>query len=118
MIRSGARRGLALSAARSLPFLVPRFDHDRRPTRSRVAIVPASQYSAALEDVLWNALQLFNLNLRGKSVLLKPNLVDYIEGVETNTHPLLMGAAVACFRRLGAAKVTIGEGPGHQRDTQ
>ncbi|MGH9434718.1 MAG: DUF362 domain-containing protein, partial [Terriglobia bacterium] len=91
---------------------------DRRPTRSRVAIVPASHYSTSLQDVLWNALKLFNLNLRGKSVLLKPNLVDYIEGVETNTHPLLVGAAVECFRRLGAAKVTIGEGPGHQRDTQ
>ncbi|MGH9771282.1 MAG: hypothetical protein ACRD4Q_06250, partial [Candidatus Acidiferrales bacterium] len=75
MIRIGARHSLSASAARSLPFLIRRFALDRRPTRSRVAIVPASHYSTSLQDVLWNALKLFNLNLRGKSVLLKPNLV-------------------------------------------
>jgi uncharacterized protein (DUF362 family) len=53
-----------------------------------------------------------------KSVLLKPNLVDYIPEAEINTHPLLVAAAVECFRRLGAKRVTVAEGPGHQRDTQ
>lgn len=104
--------------ARSLPFLIPRYDVDRRAALSRVVITPARQYSPKLRDVLWYALKPFNLALRGKSVLLKPNLVDYIRELETNTHPLLIGAAAECFRRLGAAKVTVAEGPGHQRDTQ
>ena len=61
---------------------------------------------------------MFNLDVAGKTVLLKPNLVDYIPGNHVNTHPLLVSAAVECFRRLGAATVVVGEGPGHQRDTE
>jgi uncharacterized protein (DUF362 family) len=51
-------------------------------------------------------------------VLLKPNLVDYLPGDATNTHSSLVLAAAECFRRLGAKSVEVGEGPGHQRDTQ
>ncbi len=110
--------GIAAGAATTLPFLVPRYDRDRRPARSRVAILPASEYSNKLCGVLWEGLKLFNLNVTGKTVLLKPNLVDYIPGAEINTYPLLIVAAVECFRRLGAKRVTVAEGPGHQRDTQ
>ena len=110
--------GIAAGTATSLPFLVPRYDRDRRPARSRVAVLPASEYSEKLATLLWEGLKLFNLDVTGKSVLLKPNLVDYIPGAEINTHPLLVIAAVECFRRLGAKRVTVGEGPGHQRDTQ
>lgn len=118
MIRIASLQSRPASATYSLPFLLPRFKHDRRPARSSVAIVPALKYSEALAEILWDALKLFNLDLRGKSVLLKPNLVDHVDGVEINTHPLVIAAAVECFRRLGAAHVTVAEGPGHQRDTQ
>jgi uncharacterized protein (DUF362 family) len=57
------------------------------------------------------------LNLRDKSVLLKPNLVEYIVGVEVNTNPILVSAAAEAFRNLGARRVVVAEGPGHQRDT-
>lgn len=109
--------GVKASAATSLPFLLPRYDRDRRPARSRVAILPATEYSEKLCGVLWEGLKLFKLNVVGKTVLLKPNLVDYIPGAEINTHPLVIVAAVECFRRLGAKRVTVAEGPGHQRDT-
>ncbi len=33
----------------------------------------------------------FTCDLRGKSVLLKPNLVEYIAGVEVNTNPVTRG---------------------------
>src|SRR5258708_291244 len=55
---------------------------------------------------------------RGKTVLLKPNLVGYIPGNAINTNPLLVLAAAESFRRLGAKSVLVAEGPGHQRDTQ
>ena len=55
--------------------------------------------------------------MRGKSVLLKPNLVEYIPGAEVNTNPLLVGAAADAFLALGAKTVVVAEGPGHQRDT-
>jgi uncharacterized protein (DUF362 family) len=90
---------------------------DRRPARSRVAIFSSSGYSENLADSLTRALRMFGLNLRGKSVLLKPNLVEYIAGVEVNTNPILVGAAAEAFLRLGARNVVVAEGPGHQRDT-
>jgi uncharacterized protein (DUF362 family) len=114
----GGSSGVAARIANSLPFLVPRFDRDRRPERSRVAILLATDYSEKLAKVLWEGLKLFNLNVAGKSVLLKPNLVDFVHGAPINTDPLLIVAAVECFRRLGANRVTVAEGPGHQRDTQ
>ena len=90
---------------------------DRRPPRSRVAILSALQYSPSLVDSLMQAIRLFKLDLRGKSVLLKPNLVEYISAVEVNTNPILIGAAAEALLQLGAKSVLVGEGPGHQRDT-
>jgi uncharacterized protein (DUF362 family) len=90
----------------------------RRPSRSRVAILRADEYAEQLEWDLLSGLRLFDLNVRGKTVLLKPNLVDFLPGVPINTHPLLVTAAAECFRRLGAASIVVGEGPGHQRDTE
>jgi uncharacterized protein (DUF362 family) len=90
---------------------------DRRPTRSRVAIISAATYREGLADPLTRTLRMFGLDVLGKSVLLKPNLVEYIAGVEVNTNPVLVGAAAEAFRKLGAKRVVVGEGPGHQRDT-
>ena len=90
---------------------------DRRPRRSRVAIVSAEGYSERLEDALLSGLREFHLKLCGKSVLLKPNLVEYIAGVEVNTNPVIVGAAAEAFLKLGARSIVVAEGPGHQRDT-
>lgn len=90
---------------------------DRRPQRSRVAVISAEEYSEHLDEVLLSGLREFRLNLRGKSVLLKPNFVEYIAGVEVNTNPAVVGAAAEAFLKLGAKSVVVGEGPGHERDT-
>ncbi len=110
--------GLAAGATTSALLLQPKYQIVRRKSRSRVAILNAESYSESLEQLLWHGLELFNLNVRGKAVLLKPNLVDYIPGNHINTHPVLVAAAAECFRRLGAKSVIVGEGPGHQRDTE
>lgn len=56
-------------------------------------------------------------SLRGKRVLLKPNLVEPIrESPHMTTHPAMLLAAAEVFRGWGAT-VTVGEGPGHLRDT-
>ncbi len=104
-----------LATARLLP--EEKLLRDRRPARSRVAIISTHEYSTSLVDVLTQGLSLFQLDLRGKSVLLKPNLVEYIAGAEVNTNPVLVGAAAEAFLKLGAGIVVVGEGPGHQRDT-
>jgi uncharacterized protein (DUF362 family) len=110
--------GLAAGAATALPFLMPRYDQVRRPSRSRVAILRAQEYSERLEQDLLSGLRLFGLDLRGKSVLLKPNLVDFLPGVDINTHPILVVSTAQCFLKLGAVSVSVAEGPGHQRDTE
>ncbi|HYU47810.1 MAG TPA: DUF362 domain-containing protein [Terriglobales bacterium] len=97
---------------------MPRYHDVRRRRRSQVAILRANDYSEHLEQALWEGLSLFAIKVQHKNVLLKPNLVDYILGSAINTHPLLVMAAAECFRRLGARSITVGEGPGHQRDTQ
>ena len=110
--------GIAAGAATTSLLLTHRCQVIRKRPRSRVAILKAESYSQSLQQLLRQGLDLFHLDVRGKSVLLKPNLVDYISGSDINTHPLLVLSAVECFRQLGAKEVRVGEGPGHQRDTE
>lgn len=57
-------------------------------------------------------------DVRGKKILLKPNLVEPHAGIRhINTNPLLIRAAVEAFLSLGAAQVAVAEGPGHRTDT-
>jgi uncharacterized protein (DUF362 family) len=109
---------LAAGVSVSLPFFTPRYHEDRRPARSKVAILHVNEYSQTIEGSLLQGLQLFKLDVRGKMVVLKPNLVDYAPGNAINTEPCLVAAAAECFRRLGVKEVLVAEGPGHQRDTQ
>jgi uncharacterized protein (DUF362 family) len=95
----------------------PKYSRDLRPKRSRAAILHVEEYSNKLDELVYEELRLFNLKIRGKSVLLKPNIVEYIPGKPVNTDTQLIGAAAEAFLRLDAASVTIGEGPGHHRDT-
>ena len=109
---------LAAGASVSAPFLLPKYHTDHRPRRSRVAILHAEKYSQELDQILAAGLRLFPIDVQGKTVVLKPNLVDYAPGDAINTHPLLVLAAAESFRRMGAKSVVVAEGPGHQRDTQ
>jgi uncharacterized protein (DUF362 family) len=82
-----------------------------------VAILHADSYARSLEEKITDGLRLFALELRGKSVLLKPNLVEYIPGADVNTNPHLVDAAAGAFLVLGAKTVVVAEGPGNQGDT-
>jgi uncharacterized protein (DUF362 family) len=113
LIASAAATGSGLT----MRFQQPKYSLDLRPKRSRVAILRADEYSDKLDELVYDGLRLFNLDVRAKSVLLKPNLVEYIPGRPVNTDTQLIGAAAEAFLRLDAASVTVGEGPGHHRDT-
>jgi hypothetical protein len=108
-----ARTGvLAVRRLRSTGFV-----QDRGKPQSRIAILHEDAYTGPLDSTLIEGIRLFDPNVRGKTVLLKPNLVEYIPGAEVNTNPRLVGAAASAFLALGAKTVLVGEGPGHQRDT-
>jgi uncharacterized protein (DUF362 family) len=56
--------------------------------------------------------------IKGKAILLKPNLVEPHKSLShINTHPLVVRGAVEAFLQLGAASVVVAEGPGHRHDT-
>ena len=99
---------------RPSPSLLPPFS---RP-ESRVAIRRVSNYQADLSAVLFETLSEFDLPVRGKTILLKPNLVGLDPLGMMNTHPAVITAARESFLRLGAAQVLVGDGPAMDRDTQ
>jgi len=91
-----------------------------RPVRSapsEATIVRAAAYDQRLYDVVRRLVASYRLPVRGRAVVLKPNLVEFEPQSTINTHPLLVHAACEAFRALGASQVTIAEGPGHRRDT-
>jgi uncharacterized protein (DUF362 family) len=113
----GAAAGAVVTTGAAVHQLRPKhFVNYRRP-RSLVAVLTCDSYSEKIEELLLDGLKLFSLDVREKSVVLKPNLVEDLPG-PVNTNPVLIGAAARCFLRLGASRVVIGEGPGHQRDTE
>ena len=85
---------------------------------SRVAIVRSGSYDCDLGALLFTALREFDLPVRGKKVLLKPNFVEPDPEGVINTHPAVVGAVRETFLRLGAQSVRVGEGPAHERDTE
>src|SRR5438132_1004881 len=88
------------------------------PGTARVAVVRASSYDGDLEGQVRDGLGLIGADVRGARVLLKPNFVEYDPWTAINTDPRLVAAVALAVRRMGAASVTVGEGPGHRRDTQ
>ena len=86
--------------------------------RSRVAVLPAASYAVDLERVILDGLDLLNVDVRGASVLLKPNMVEFDPTSVINTDPRLVAATAAAMHRRGARQVVVGEGSGHRRDIQ
>lgn len=112
----GSAAGMATTGV-AADWLWPKHSVSYKRPRSFVAILNATEYSEKVEALLMDGLRLFRLNVAGRRVLLKPNLVEDLPG-PVNTNGDIIGAAARCFLRLGAARVVIGEGPGHQRDTE
>ena len=113
----GSSVGVAAAAGVTAEWVWPKHSVSFLRPRSSVAVLNAAEYSERIEALLLDGLRLFRLQVLGRSVLLKPNLVEDLPG-PVNTNSTLIGAAARCFLRLGAVRVVIGEGPGHQRDTE
>ncbi len=90
----------------------------RKKSSSRVAILAAKSYDQPLKDVLLRGIKLCGLQVKGKRIVVKPNLVEFDPKGVINTNPALIEAAIDAFRTLGAAEVIVAEGPGHRRDNE
>jgi uncharacterized protein (DUF362 family) len=97
-------------------------DWHERGWRSPVVIAGAASYRVNLEATIRGGLIELGVGparIRGKSILLKPNLVEpCVDAPQINTHPAVVRAAADVFRGWGASEVFVAEGPGHCRDTQ
>jgi uncharacterized protein (DUF362 family) len=89
-----------------------------RPATSPIGLFPAASYDVDLAEVIFRGLTELQIPVRGLSVLLKPNMVEYEAGHAINTHPLVVAGAAQALLRAGAREVFVGEGPGHRRDVE
>jgi uncharacterized protein (DUF362 family) len=103
------------SACRRAPFDRSAF---AIPARSAVGLFPAASYSDNLADIIFRGFRELGVNVAGRRVFLKPNMVEYEPGTAINTHPAVVTGAIGACRRGGAAEVIVGEGPGHRRDIE
>lgn len=89
--------------------------------RASVFLARNQRYDGTLVETIRKGLASIEMTpaqLAGKRVLLKPNMVEPMRASpQMTTHPAMISAATEVFRSWGA-KVAVGEGPGHVRDTE
>jgi uncharacterized protein (DUF362 family) len=88
------------------------------PGRSPIALLPAPSYEVDFSDLIGRGLRELGVEVAGRRVFLKPNMVEYEPGTAINTNPLVIIGAAVAFSKAGAAEVMVGEGPGHRRDSE
>ncbi len=93
----------------------------KKESRAETFIASINGYRADLSHFILRGmteLGVSSVEITGKRILLKPNLVEPHSGkLHINTHPLIVEAAAEAFLNLGAAEVKVAEGAGHRRDS-
>ncbi|MCS6964770.1 DUF362 domain-containing protein [Thermoflexus sp.] len=124
MLLAGIGGGLAIAERQTRPVGLRTFlQWTLRGWRRRVeppAVVALGASLSYDENLLRDALaelwaQADMPDVSGRRVLVKPNLIEWIEGRPLVTAPEVVGAVVDLLRSRGA-EVVIGEGPGFRRD--
>lgn len=87
---------------------------------SNVFIAKAGDYSCDIHEIIRRGMKELGLHRRevdGKSILLKPNLMEpHAQRGHITTHPYVVQATAEAFLSLGAAGVVIAEGSGNCHD--
>ncbi|MFZ0590685.1 MAG: DUF362 domain-containing protein [Bryobacteraceae bacterium] len=86
-------------------------------TESLVSIRRAGSYQQDLDSIVRSILVEHRVPVRGKTIVIKPNLVEFAPGTPINTHPLFVASVQRALLAEGAAHVQVAEGPGHRRAT-
>jgi uncharacterized protein (DUF362 family) len=94
---------------------------DKQAWKAETFISRVAEYEADVASVIVSGMRELGITpeeIKGKRILLKPNLVEpQANTVHINTHPLIVRGAAEAFLSLGAALVTVAEGSGHCRDS-
>ena len=116
LLRAGAAGFLLGSGL----LLIPK-RYFRMPQEAQTFVTKVAHYQLDIADAITRGIRELGVvpgELKGKRVLLKPNLVETASGApHINTHPLVLRGTIEAFLRLGASAVMVAEGPGHRRDT-
>ena len=115
MQKTITRRELLAAAAGAVALSACGVEKPIQP--ARVSVVRAPAYDQRVYDTVRALLDEHRVNVRGRNVVLKPNLVEFEPESNINTNPIVVHAALEAFRARGAASVRIAEGPGHRRNT-
>jgi uncharacterized protein (DUF362 family) len=93
----------------------------RKQQQAHAVVMKVGDYQADIGNAITKGIGQLVVSpdeLKGKRILLKPNLVETASvAPHINTHPLVLRGAIEAFLRLGAGSVMVAEGPGHRRDT-
>lgn len=91
----------------------------RRTGESTVALVRCESYEENIFSLLKaHATALGLPDFSGKTVVIKPNMVEFRPGRPLVTNAAMIKAAAELVDYLGAREIVIAEGPGHFRDTE
>lgn len=82
-----------------------------------VSIIKVPAYSQSIYAIVRELLNEHKVAVKGKRVVVKPNLVEFDPSSCINSHPIVVHAVFEAVKALGAADVLIAEGPGHRRGT-
>jgi uncharacterized protein (DUF362 family) len=108
-----------VSLAAGIHYLWPKIF--RRRWRKTTFIAKVSDYYADISGAVVSGFKELGISpeeIKGKRILLKPNLVETDTGaIHINTHPAVVYGAAQAFLKLGAEKIIVAEGPGHCRDS-
>ncbi len=111
-----ASAGLAVSGLIAYPWLRRTFG-----MKAPVFVARNQRYDGPIQQTIRDGLLAVGVQpdqMAGRRVLLKPNLVEPTRRTpHLTTHPAVVVAVAEVFRRWGAT-VTVGEAPGHVRDTE
>ena len=115
-LRASVAGGLVAASGLSL------YSWANQPTLyAETFIAGVSGYSSEIRAAILHGMKELGIlasDIKGKRILLKPNLVEtHLGSTHINTHPMVVRGAVEAFLSLGAHQVLVGEGPGHRRDT-
>lgn len=113
--------GAAALLGGGIAAVLPRISRHENGLRAEVFVGRADDYKTNLTTLVLDGLGTLGIGreeVRGKRILLKPNLVETALGhAHINTHPSVIVAAAEVFRKLDAASVIVAEGQGHRRDS-
>ncbi|MBU1183028.1 MAG: DUF362 domain-containing protein [Pseudomonadota bacterium] len=118
---AAAVAGAVTAAGAVAEGIIPGYFTGNRELRASAFIASVSGYNQDIRGIILSGFRELGIHaegIKGKKILLKPNLVNPQKHLEhLYTHPLVIRGAVEAFLSMGADEVFVAEASGHGRDS-